>query len=110
MTDVSGLLDSLSLAPSLPGAACAGRWELFDHAAEAKTTGLAAGRAQAKAQDEALRVCAGCPQLEPCKAWVDSLPRNKRPYGVVAGRLNPFRIQQKRKPESEKQCPARTAS
>ena len=42
MTDIAGLLDSLSLAPSLPGALCAGRHELFDASIEASRTGTAA--------------------------------------------------------------------
>jgi hypothetical protein len=34
------------------------------------------------------RLCQHCPALPRCESWMDSLPRRKRPLGVVAGRLN----------------------
>lgn len=88
MTDIAGLLDSLSLAPSLPGALCAGRHELFDASIEASRTGTAAAAELAQARAEALRICGGCPVLQPCRRWFDSLPKSKRPQGVCAGQLN----------------------
>jgi hypothetical protein len=57
--------------PHLPGAACRGRWELFDDR----------GR-----QAEAIQLCQSCPALALCRQWVDSLKPSQRPPGVIAGR------------------------
>lgn len=77
MSDLAALLDELALAPNMPAARCAGRHELYDAAIES-----------ASARTEALRLCAGCPELAPCAAWFDGLRQKHRPLGVVAGRLN----------------------
>ena len=81
---IAELLDALSLAPSLPGANCKGRAELYD---------LAAGRAKPRsqvmqAQRDALELCRTCPALAACTAHIGSMPPWLRPRGVVAGMLN----------------------
>jgi hypothetical protein len=53
-------------APSLPGAKCRNRVELFDRAAGG---------------------CAQCPSLQLCPEWYDSLKPHQRPRGVVAGQV-----------------------
>jgi WhiB family redox-sensing transcriptional regulator len=64
----------------LPGAACAGRSELFDrHPANHPYRDVD--------QAEALRTCASCPALAACRAWLDGLPSRWRPTGVIAGRV-----------------------
>ncbi|MGD9517526.1 MAG: WhiB family transcriptional regulator, partial [Mycolicibacterium sp.] len=37
---------------------------------------------------EAIVLCARCPVLDRCVEWYESLPRSKRPFGVVAGIVN----------------------
>ncbi len=71
------MLDTLARdIPDLHGAACRGRAQLFDVADRHDRQGIA--RAQA--------VCASCPVLGDCRAWLAGLPRLARPCGVVAGR------------------------
>lgn len=77
------LFDALGLAPSLPGARCRGRWELFDPA----EPGTHADEAE-YAEEAALRLCDQCPSLVRCRAWFESLPKSRRPLGVVAGVVN----------------------
>ncbi|AZG44822.1 WhiB family transcriptional regulator [Gordonia insulae] len=75
---IVGLTSALAGLPRLPGAACRGWPEIFD--AEAPADPRA---------PEALELCAGCPALQLCTAWVDALTPAQRPAGVVAGRLPP---------------------
>lgn len=37
--------------------------------------------------DAALEVCLGCRELLACSSWVDQLPADQRPVGMVAARL-----------------------
>jgi WhiB family redox-sensing transcriptional regulator len=75
------LIASLAGAPALVGARCRGRGHLFDLAARGENPETVAAR-----HNQAVGLCQHCPALERCRAWVDSLPRSKRPEGVVAGR------------------------
>lgn len=75
--ELTGLLGS---TPHLDGAACLGLWSLFD---EPSTDDPDARYAN----ESARKLCATCPALADCGRWFDSLPRNRRPSGVVAGRL-----------------------
>jgi WhiB family transcriptional regulator, redox-sensing transcriptional regulator len=72
---------ALAHIPNLTGAACAGRWELFDLQPFPR-----ADRAMREAQ--ALTLCAHCPALLECKRWLDSMPPSVQPYGVIAGRVH----------------------
>lgn len=74
------LLAALAGAPSLPGARCRGS-ALFDERGHDETEDIAAQR-----HLQAIGLCRLCPSLGPCRQWVDSLPKAKRPSGVVAGR------------------------
>jgi hypothetical protein len=63
-------------APSLPRAACKGLGELFD----------------ADTDDDAfdaLELCAGCPELLPCRRWAETLKHNKI-NGVIGGQHRPW--------------------
>jgi hypothetical protein len=74
------------IIPSLPGARCRGREELFDQTitqADWDHDGTTVGYARKAAE----AVCAGCPVLAQCAQWVDGLPKSQRPRGVVGGRL-----------------------
>jgi hypothetical protein len=85
---VDVLMDELAAGmPHLPGARCAGRHELFDATAEGSRTGPAGAAEVAAARSEALRLCGGCPELGPCRAWLSGLRKRDRPNGVVAGRV-----------------------
>lgn len=83
-TRLEHLLAALKGIPRLPGAACAegGRWFAFDPPHHDETAADVAYRHQV-----ALRICQSCPVLADCKSWVDSLPRSRRPRGVIAGRI-----------------------
>lgn len=87
--DPSTLLAELAtVAPDLPAARCAGRWELYDRTDQAADSTPAAADALADARAEALWLCLGCPELTPCRDWYESLPPQHRPRGVVAGIVN----------------------
>ena len=63
---VAELLDQLAHAPTLRGAACRGRPELFD-----------ADRNDRDAIAAATAVCASCPVLRDCRAGTSPLPDMK---------------------------------
>ena len=75
---VGELLAELSRAPNLSGAVCAdpGVRSTFDEAAVSVDVEL---------YETALRACSRCPALELCRAWVEALPAERRPRGVVGG-------------------------
>jgi len=73
---IAELLDQLAHAPSLPGAACRGRPELFDVERD--------DRDAIAARESSLR---DLPGTRPCRRWLASLPRSAHPSGVVAGRV-----------------------
>ena len=74
------LLAALAGAPALPGARCRGRPHLFDPARPAEAEASVADRHR-----QALALCAACPSLNRCAAWLASLPPTEQPPGVVAG-------------------------
>jgi WhiB family redox-sensing transcriptional regulator len=76
---VADLLDALATTPNLRGAACTGHRDLFDAAVAAK------GR-PGELHTQAIAVCAHCPALQRCEAWITRLPPRQRPHGVIAGR------------------------
>ena len=74
------LFAALHGIPDLPGARCAGRWELFD------ATDPASHSDDVEfAQHVALELCSRCQVLTACGEWLESLPPARRPVGVVAG-------------------------
>lgn len=78
--DLAGALRGI---PELPGAACAGAWELFDPKDDDEDAEDLQYRHSA-----AVRMClSDCPCLAACRSWVASLPPSKRPVGVVAGEV-----------------------
>jgi len=79
----TALFDALGAIPALPGARCRGRHSLFDGSPPGENPEVRAAR-----HGQALELCAGCPSLERCEDWHDSLPKRQRPVGVVAGRVN----------------------
>ena len=82
-SSLSGVLVGI---PDLPGAACWGRWDLFDPEREREP-----GQRIEDAYDRhqlAVSICLNeCPSLDACRSWVESLKPSKRPVGVVAGRV-----------------------
>lgn len=76
------LLSALRGVPDLPGAKCRGKYDLFDPARDDEDAPDAERRHRA-----ALEVCAGCPALDACGAWLESLRTEDRPLGVIAGRI-----------------------
>ena len=74
------LLAALAGAPALPGARCRGRPHLFDPAGAAEAEASVADRHR-----QAVGLCAACPSLNRCAAWLASLPPTEQPPGVVAG-------------------------
>ncbi|OBF23022.1 hypothetical protein A5725_12065 [Mycobacterium kubicae] len=82
-TSLPELLAALAAAvPPLPGAHCRGHTRLFD-----TTIGHAQKVDTREARAAALGLCATCPALDPCRAWLDRLPDHHRPTGVVAGQI-----------------------
>lgn len=79
---LDSLLDAVGAAPCLPGARCRGKHHLFDEAAHTETVETVAARHQ-----QALGLCQRCPSLTTCGDWLDTLPANKKPLGVIAGRV-----------------------
>lgn len=77
------LAAAIGVAPSLPGARCRGKPHLFDAAGTHEPAATVAQRHQ-----QALGLCDRCPALEPCRQWLDGLPKGRRPEGVVAGIVN----------------------
>ena len=82
------LFGALSGIPALPGARCIGRWALFDAREEREDPTVVRDR-----HEQALGLCRLCPALADCTAWFESLPRGKRPQGVIAGRVYPATAQ-----------------
>jgi hypothetical protein len=71
--------------PPLPGARCRGRESLFDQTID-QAPGDYFGDDLRYARNAAQAICASCPVLAQCDAWVQSLPRPKRPRGIIGGR------------------------
>ena len=80
----SELFGALTGIPSLPGARCIGKWDLFDVREERENPTIVRDR-----HEKALGLCRLCPALADCSEWFGSLPRGKRPQGVIAGRVYP---------------------
>jgi WhiB family transcriptional regulator, redox-sensing transcriptional regulator len=67
--------------PALRGALCAGFPEQFDAPGDEDAEDRRARLAVA------VSCCRCCPALQECRAWVDGLPRRRRPVGIVAGQV-----------------------
>lgn len=63
----------LAGSPHLPGALCRSAPALFDSE-------------EPEDQADAIELCRRCPALTHCRTWIESLPTQRRPFGVVAGR------------------------
>lgn len=82
MNPLETLLAQLSGAPRLLGARCKGRHALFDSAELGEPPARVAAR-----HGQALTLCQGCPALNACETWMESVPRSLHwPVGVLAGR------------------------
>jgi WhiB family redox-sensing transcriptional regulator len=83
-TPLAALLDDLASSPSLPGAHCRARHDLFD----ATLTGdghRRPNRVEQQARDAARNVCKACPCFRACEDWLLTTPQSRRPIGIVAG-------------------------
>lgn len=79
---LADLLADLAAAPRLPGASCRGHAQLYD-----RTTENSHAHDTREARAAALALCQACPALPACRRWLDRLPPDQRPTGVVAGQL-----------------------
>jgi len=59
--------------PHLPGARCVGSAQLFDEFDDEDVVSAA------------IATCLRCAELQPCRQFVESLPRRHRPDGVTGG-------------------------
>ena len=88
----AGLAAALSAVPKLDGAACWGRWDLFDPEADREH-----GQQSEDPHDRhqlAVSIClTECPCLDACRSYVESLRPSQRPIGAIAGSV---RYQRKR--------------
>ncbi|MGV0740331.1 hypothetical protein ABQF35_28630 [Mycobacterium syngnathidarum] len=78
------MAELLAGVPALPGSRCKGRADLFERCVAEH------GRTQYEAhhaRTAALRLCAECPALDPCRSWFNGLRPAQRPRGVVAGQI-----------------------
>ena len=82
MSTLDHLIATFAGAPALPGARCRGRHHLFDPAATGEDPDAVEQR-----HTKALGLCEHCPSLRPCRDWLQSLPRQKKPDGVIAGQI-----------------------
>lgn len=73
------LFAALAVIPSLPGARCRGRAELFD----------GDGGPDGERSRQAASLCRGCPALDRCREWADSQPPRDL-SGVLGGRWYAF--------------------
>lgn len=79
--NITELLAELAMTAKLPGAACVGRYELFDPRP-------ASDPDRPYVEATALQICSSCPALGACQQWYRTLPPDQRPYGcVVAGQV-----------------------
>ena len=81
MVTLDPLLEAMRGIPKLEGAKCSGEWAVFDETDNPEIV------------EYACHLCASCDALAACREWFDSLPRTRRPEGVVAGRLRRNRKQ-----------------
>lgn len=79
---LAGFVARFGGLPRLPGAACVGRWGLFDPRGEGEDRADAARRHVA-----ALRICGACPARTPCASWASGQPANQL-GGVVGGAIH----------------------
>lgn len=59
--------------PALPGALCRDQADEFDQYDDQAIV------------DDCITICHRCPELDPCRAYIESLPARHRPHGVIAG-------------------------
>ena len=79
-TTLAELLGALLGAPNLDGAACRGLSSTFDPPEPGEDAAQVEHR-----HGVALALCQGCPALDPCRVWFESLQPRQRPAGVIAG-------------------------
>jgi hypothetical protein len=78
----------LAGVPDLPGARCRGRADLFEATVGVRPVDGRPTRAELEnARTAALCLCATCPALDACRAWLDGLGPARRPRGVIAGQV-----------------------
>lgn len=92
MTDWDNLAGALIGIPDLAKGLCVGLPEIFDEASPGEAPAVVEQR-----YAEALRLCASCPELQPCRDYLDSLPPAKKPGGVVAGQVRTWGTTTRRK-------------
>jgi WhiB family redox-sensing transcriptional regulator len=92
MTHWNSFAGALLGIPRMPDALCKGRPELFDEATLGEAPWMVEHR-----HAEALRLCARCPELLPCKAYLDGLRPAEKPGGVIAGQVRSWATTTRRK-------------
>lgn len=76
MNPLDDLLGALNAAPALAGARCSGHHELWDETDDPAIV------------EYTRDICTTrCPVFDRCHSWLESLPKSRRPPGVVAGEL-----------------------
>ncbi|BBY91307.1 hypothetical protein MGALJ_09760 [Mycobacterium gallinarum] len=88
MSDWNTIGALLAGVPDLPGARCAGRWDLYERTVrEYRVDGRLTRQELETARTTALRLCETCPVLQPCREYLQGLPISHRPPGVIAGQV-----------------------
>lgn len=80
MTNWDHMTELVSAIPDLPGARCKGRADLYEKTIAVRHNASRSDRQERDtARAAALRICVGCPALEPCRAWLDQQRPTRRP-------------------------------
>lgn len=88
MSDWNSISALLAGVPDLPGARCAGRWDLYERTVrEYRVDGRLTRKELERARTAALRLCETCLALHPCREYLQGLPIAQRPPGVIAGHV-----------------------
>lgn len=88
MTNWTHMAALVGKIPDLPGARCKGEADLYEATVGVRPVdGRPAKQETEAARDTALRLCATCPALDSCRAWLAAQPPSRRPRGVIAGEV-----------------------
>ncbi|BCP02035.1 hypothetical protein MINTM018_48040 [Mycobacterium intracellulare] len=87
MTNWEHMTELVGEIPDLRGARCKGMAQLYEQTIATNRDGGPTREETDAARETALRICAACPSLAPCRAYIAALPKSRRPLGVVAGQV-----------------------
>lgn len=81
---VTELFGALAGLPRFDSPACTDHIWLYDEAVGDRNPGVATAETSF-ARRTCIEICGSCESLQPCREWLLSLPKSKRPLGVCGG-------------------------